>query len=448
MSFTDLADETLLQVTRQLTTHDLLQLRLVCRHVVPSCNSVLAERCKTLHIYPSPTSLKHVLAICDHPVFSKHIEEVILLGKPMWSEIDKAYLGYRNGQGESSEAFPVSRRERDNLWVTRRYGARSLPPRVPRVEWESRFRAWPFFFWSAEDHLKHYEEHLDLGMDFLEASEIHDKLAMKVISAQGRALPFDKTYSGLVGALAKLPKLHRLSFSWGVHQNHVGRSLNQTKQADIWGPAEEHAASYLEVGCGFRPSWIPRQSDADVFYGLLTSRRLHFNSASMLSDLPFTEGIPLRSTSDAMLSRPISFEKMNTLISLTLTFSSGQPCMCPEMPRYNVYRTMLTQSQATLQSLRFTLVPYPSLNPDGPTALLDEAVGPLLADLELTKLERLEFGLLPGTAEQARSTKITQTQTELHRRSGGQIIDLVALMWSFVKTLQHPSITNIVFQDK
>lgn len=86
---TDLPDELLLQITALLTKTELLQLRLTHSALAPACLTEIQGRTKVLYIHSSPSVLRRIPEICDHP-FTWQVEEVILLGHVPRSEIDEA----------------------------------------------------------------------------------------------------------------------------------------------------------------------------------------------------------------------------------------------------------------------------------------------------------------------------------------------------------------------
>jgi len=100
-NLTDLPIELLFQVLGDLDNLSVLRLRLTCSAMRPSCDTALQQRLKTLYCHPSAKAMKHALSICNHPVFSQTIEEVVLMGKIVWRDIEWAYPGYREGYSES-----------------------------------------------------------------------------------------------------------------------------------------------------------------------------------------------------------------------------------------------------------------------------------------------------------------------------------------------------------
>ena len=92
-TFFHLPDELLLQTLYDVDTQAVLYFRLTCADAVPLCNSVLQQRLKRLYLHPR--NLQTALKICAHPVLKQSLEEIVLLGKPMWREIEKAYPEYR-----------------------------------------------------------------------------------------------------------------------------------------------------------------------------------------------------------------------------------------------------------------------------------------------------------------------------------------------------------------
>jgi len=93
-TLTDLPIELLFQVLGDLDNLSVLRLRLTCTAMLPGCDTVLQQRLKILYCHPSSKATKHALSICKHPVFSQSIVEVVILGKVVWRDIEKAYPGY------------------------------------------------------------------------------------------------------------------------------------------------------------------------------------------------------------------------------------------------------------------------------------------------------------------------------------------------------------------
>jgi hypothetical protein len=90
-SMNDLANELLFEIMNMLPTQDVLNLRAVCKSILPACNTIVKERCRTLFLHPAPTPMRRALEICAPPYLGKEIEEVVLLGKPSLDEQDNAW---------------------------------------------------------------------------------------------------------------------------------------------------------------------------------------------------------------------------------------------------------------------------------------------------------------------------------------------------------------------
>ncbi|KAK5169835.1 uncharacterized protein LTR77_005813 [Saxophila tyrrhenica] len=93
--FSTLPEGIVLQIPEELPDNVIPSLRLVCSNAVPCCNTIIAKRSKTLYFHPSANSMQNVIAACEHPILSKDVEELVLLGDPMWREIELAYPGCR-----------------------------------------------------------------------------------------------------------------------------------------------------------------------------------------------------------------------------------------------------------------------------------------------------------------------------------------------------------------
>lgn len=226
-TITDLPDELLLQILSDVDPLSVLRFRLSCAGAVRSCNSALQQRLKTIYIDPSMRSLQTALKICEHPMFNEEIEQVTLLGKPMWREIERVDPSYRRHL--RVDLSPHSQ------YVTLR---------------NSRFRVWPVEIYSG--------------------------------SVPGaKDIPsFDEAYGPLIEALARLPKLKRLAFAESVRDP----GLNQASQSTIDAHAHKCALNP-------RNGQEKRLADAEVFYGLLFNSRLRFDSVRQERELPFIEHV-------------------------------------------------------------------------------------------------------------------------------------------------------------
>lgn len=302
--FSSLADEIILQIFEQLPNDIIFELRKVNKHSVRCANTIMAKRHTVLYIHPSTNSLNQALAICHHPVLGQHIQELVMLWKSMWRDIEKAYPGYReNGTTEASplpcsalhdpvEGSSTSTRQlktRDDVVRAEKKAAEDKRVAAKHAEWESRFRAWP---------------------------------------------SNSTANSYLVDALAKLPKLHKLTFAERVKDGDRALCFNKTAQMIIDSHAHKHATA--------TPIALPRYSDADILFEILESPQLYITAINLGNPLPFTESIHYWPNASGLTS-----------ISLTLE------CGWPLTERSRVYRELLFASRATLEKLQVTVVRNP-----------------------------------------------------------------------------------------
>lgn len=279
----DLADELLLQVMRHLDTPDILNLRVACKNAVGPSNSIIQARCKTIIVHPTTTSLRRLIAICAHPLLSKQVEQLVLLGKPslMWRCIEVVQKGESVGpRDQARDLAPFERRHR-------------VPPRssvLPPKSYADTFKPWPC--WIDTDGKESYH-----GVPL--NSQVH----------------FNIGYQVMIRTLEQLPNLHMLAFHDRIPPELKGRSFNQVAQTLI----ESHAR-----GCA---SHMPRKhllctkrADCEVLYGLLACRSLHFDSLATNCELPFMDMVSSRH--DGWGSIPMRL-CANGMVDLTLTMDDG-----------------------------------------------------------------------------------------------------------------------------
>lgn len=73
-------NEVLALIAKDLGDHDVLRLRLTCRVLGDVGLPVIAKRCTRIYLHPTNDSMKVFKEICLHPVFSRYINEIALLG--------------------------------------------------------------------------------------------------------------------------------------------------------------------------------------------------------------------------------------------------------------------------------------------------------------------------------------------------------------------------------
>ncbi|KAK3724089.1 hypothetical protein LTR37_001211 [Vermiconidia calcicola] len=410
LAMDSLAHETLLQIVKDVPTKDILSLRLTCRHVAPVCSTILQERAKTLYIHPSDASLKHALEICAHPIFSRYIEEVILLGKPTWREVEKAYPGMRSGADEDCYY-------------------QSLP------EYFSRYKPWPLWYSDQK------------GDEKIKADPyLYDLATLDPTELSSIGLFIDDTYINLLDALAKLPHLHKLGFADHVAESRRGISFNQTRQATI----DAHAHKWAEPPCERSTSYIrkkqtstylpARRSNVEVFYGLLFSKRLHFTSFSQGTELPFVRD-QMNYVEHKTKNRPQPYlASISSFTNLELYVDCGWG----DNDQYLFYTKLMQHSSSTLQSLRLTF----GANARVEKAVMEDVLAAMLPQQPLENLQRLEIEVLPASYEVS-SPKLSKrkrvTSANRQQRPNCQWLQDMQTLRRHAKNLTRLRLKNIVF---
>ncbi|KAK5696899.1 hypothetical protein LTR17_024187 [Elasticomyces elasticus] len=260
-NITDLPQEIILKVVEQLDLSilEVLRLRVSHRIFLPACTTYLSERLTRLYIYPSKVSLRCVQSICAHPMFSKGIEEIVLLGKVDWKEIESCLRGYRTASEES-------------MWK-----------RFARCYGSCLFRAWPL---SLESD----------GVPKLPSGPTNDK-AIEALPGGALMVPseFEEAYGSLIKALAKLPKLSGIAFAESID----GPGWNQTRMVNMLTPFNKrpsHGFVPRDVNNKARGKnggvRIERRADAEVLAGLMSCSALaNLTSLVITVELPFVYGL-------------------------------------------------------------------------------------------------------------------------------------------------------------
>ena len=96
-SLTDLPNELLLEILKHADTDTVTRFRLTCTSFTAAGNSELQRRLKTLYIHSTIPSLRRAVEICAHPLLSRDIEEVALLGKSLEDHSDFSRGWYDSG---------------------------------------------------------------------------------------------------------------------------------------------------------------------------------------------------------------------------------------------------------------------------------------------------------------------------------------------------------------
>ncbi|TKA22085.1 hypothetical protein B0A50_08463 [Salinomyces thailandicus] len=275
----DLPQEILLQILRDegLSTPDLLRARLANSVLTAGCSDILNERLRVLYVHPSASSLKHAVSICEHSILGAKIEEVVLVGKSMWREIEVLYPGFRN---HSEQQWRLA------------------------AGFASRFRPWP---------RKFPEKHSFQGGRVPELSDSH------------AGMPFETEYKRLINALACWSGLKKIAFAETV----AVAGWNQPSEYVV----KTHAQKNSEPAKDFiRPSQKQRQrtttdtrhSDIDVLLSLLFHPSLDFSTLSIGDDMPFSSAWKYHEIppllENALESRA---HKLAALTNLELTFTRG-----------------------------------------------------------------------------------------------------------------------------
>jgi hypothetical protein len=418
-SLYNLADELLLELIRYLDTQDILKVRLTSNCLVGACNSVIQARCKTLYIHPTHTPLRQVQEICAHAFLGKHIEEVILLGRPslMWPRIWFAQ------HANPRPAYLLGRDlERSD----------SLLPGEP---WANRFRSWPLILQKTGEERKTSSNTTDsevTGVDY--------------------ELSFDEAYEPLISALFRLPKLHKIAFAEQVSQDSKGASLNQVKQCVINSNAERWAQRLCDhsvvKNTNFRRP-ASRRSDVGVLYGLLTSRRLHFDSFRVECELPFMDAVFVQPDGrhGAIIS-PLSLSLTEGLQKLDLTLDSGWEANYLHYSYYGLIR----HSKSTLKSLR--IVYFSNARYTKPT--VEDTLSSVICNTDMPVLENLaiEYGnadpIFHGPCcDRIETLSNSKQPTKAYRpiRPLCQHFDFIKRFKSILNTIKTITFKNVIFDE-
>ncbi|KAK5732341.1 hypothetical protein LTR17_010655 [Elasticomyces elasticus] len=274
-NITDLPQEIILKVLEHLDLSilEVLRLRVSHRIFTPVCTTYLSERLTRLYIYPSKVSLQCVQSICAHPMFSKGIEEIVLLGKVDWKEIQDCLRGYRS----ASEEF---------MWK-----------RFPHYYGSGLFRAWPL---SLESD----------GVPKLPSKSAGNE-AIETAVGQALMMPseFEEAYGSLIKALAKLPKLSKVAFA----EEMDGPGWNQTRMLSTLKKRPDPGFVPRDVNNKLRGKnggvRIERRADAEVLAGLMSCSALaNLTSLVITVELPFVCGLLQDNTTAQRLAQMRNIE--------------------------------------------------------------------------------------------------------------------------------------------
>ncbi|KAF2487955.1 hypothetical protein BDY17DRAFT_21620 [Neohortaea acidophila] len=348
-TFTTLPDEVLLSVVENLEITSVLHLRLTCHSLVPVCATVMRQLLNRLYLHPSPKALANVAHICEHPVFSKYIEEVVVLGQPLWREIEASCPDYRRSpNGLVSQSIARS--------------GRPTPGYHSECTWEERFYVWPAMV--AKDA---------------------DKSRVRACEEREPDCRLRPVLEYLVGALRKLPQLSRLAFEEeasgsGFNQLcavYISRFAKRLTQA----PPKQLPEGTNKGTVVAKPR--ARVSDAHVFYGLLLDPRLSFSSVHQGRELPFAD--VGRIQYHQRIPGSPSPDPFETITSLDLSIDCGWRRNASHL----LYHHLIRQTRVKLRRVKLTLTPDAPWRRPAPEDLL----ATILHSLQFPHLEGLEIEL-------------------------------------------------------
>jgi hypothetical protein len=279
---TSLANELLLQIFAKVTTCDLLNLRLTTKLLTPVCTTLLSQRISRIYLDPSAHSLRNIINVCEHAVFSEKIEELVLLGQVDWLAIEQAWPEYRIRS--------------ESLWSGN-----------SDTGWHKAFRPWPLFHPTVECQAKSRRSRADRP-----SNRWH----------------FMETYKPLLEAIGKLPRLRSVRFERG----YKGSGWNywpQNKEAlsrTTWDGAamartqsnNDHSNTAAEPAAA---------ADVDVLFGMLMSGAANISTLSITTELPFVgtyvDYLHHEKHFCRSLETPSGIESLARLTSLELSFDQG-----------------------------------------------------------------------------------------------------------------------------
>lgn len=294
--FTMLPDEIILDIARRVNIPTVLNLRMTNSNFVRVCNDTLAKRNTTLYLHPTTSSLRQAVDICEHPLFGRHITNVVLLGKVLWRDIDLAR--------------PV---------ITRDQYAKD----ITRASVRGRFCPWP-------------------DQPFVDKAAVHDSWG---VEASG----FQEQYAQLLTPLSQLPKLRAFSFTDSVRKP----GWNQTSQQLFDSHAKKcasHPATKLHQ---------MRLADVDVVFGLLYTLGESVTSLQLDTELPFSGPMVhnLRQSRSGVSRRPLStsllrLDYLHNLTSLDLVLLIGTT-----NGEHALQRGMIACTAPSLKALKLIMIP-------------------------------------------------------------------------------------------
>ncbi len=250
----DLPAELLVQIfANNLSTLDILRLRVSHSSFTPVCTSWLAEHLTRLYIHPNAVSMKRVLDICAHPLFAAEVQEIVLLGDVRWTNIDRKTRRHMTG----------------DEWVC------------------GKVRPWPLVFPTGRPE--------------------EDRARSAAAEASAVVPVFGEAYAPLIQALEKLPKLRMISHAG----SGSGPGWNQTKQNAIWTFAMRQSEEPVQSENKTKPkpnARIRTRADAEVLIGLLSCPAL-----PVFTELLLKNGLPTSAGQLQMLSTTKRLANLETI---------------------------------------------------------------------------------------------------------------------------------------
>ncbi|KAK5125843.1 hypothetical protein LTR85_012119 [Meristemomyces frigidus] len=393
----EVPEEMILQILScDLSTQDIVNFRRASKKFTPACAELLIKRLRCLYIHPSRSSLRAAHEICHHPWIGQNIEEVVLLGKVLWLDIQRT--------------MP------DESMVTADETPQEQTARLPRP--------WPVAYPKAKDKTQTI-------IDGLNSMTLQDA-------------DFDVDYEPLFDALAKLQCLKKISFA--EHVNRPG--WNKTSEAVM----NEHAKRMgkarepeLESNVDLQEvekreaNWAhggERKSDAQVLLYILSHAKLNFTELAITTELPV--GIATRDPEshgnppDLRFQRP--WAQLSNLTKLELHFDHGW-----RDSKWHIFSRFLVQhARQHLKSLRLVWRPNAAVT----TAKEELALRYVLAPLEGQKGlpdEPLVMPQLSTLEIVSLSIKGAQTRPVCH------LFDIKAFIDRHASTLEEVNIRNTTF---
>lgn len=299
-SINDCPAELLLPIVEQLDTQSILNLKLACKHALPVCNTTIADRYKTLYLYPSKNALSMAMEICHHPIISRNIEQLVLLGKPMLGEI--------------GVALPSP--------------ARSYNRDASESKGHIRFHSWP----SSVEPLQ-------------KAKLKGNQEPRETVHAADGETGFAEAYKPLIEALRKLPKLYSIAFSESTAKEYADASLNRVAKNTVAAHTHKISRFYRRPHVVNGPRY--RRSDAEVLVGLF--HQLPFTSFAIESQLAFIDSTVQRAT---VLGRLHGTNPFCAVTRLHLALDVGWA----DQKITRAYRDIVDAASTALQSLRLSFI--------------------------------------------------------------------------------------------